>query len=81
METLRQTIEIPKNHRIDIQLPKHIPIGRAEIAITVNPIGVCENSLENKLLQMREAVNDPAFMSDLQETMSDFESVDYENWS
>jgi len=81
METVRQTIEIPKNHRIYIQLPKHIPVGRAEIAVTIEPLNGTKNTIENKLLQMREAVNDLAFMSDLQETMSDFESVDDENWS
>jgi hypothetical protein len=35
--TLEQTVEIPKNHRISIQVPPEVPVGRAKIVIFPEP--------------------------------------------
>ena len=33
METLKQKVNIPKNHHIKIEVPEKIPVGEAEILI------------------------------------------------
>jgi hypothetical protein len=35
--TIEQTIEIPKNHRITLEIPEEIPAGKAHIALVVFP--------------------------------------------
>ncbi len=35
--TIVQTIEIQPNHRLVLNLPLELPVGRAEIALTVTP--------------------------------------------
>jgi hypothetical protein len=35
--TIEQTLEIPKNHRITLEIPEEIPAGMAHIALTVSP--------------------------------------------
>jgi predicted component of type VI protein secretion system len=39
METLKQTLTVPKNHKIhfDITLPKNFPIGTAEVLLVFAP--------------------------------------------
>jgi hypothetical protein len=41
MDTIQQTIEIPKDHRLrlDLPLPSDIPSGRAEVHVTIVPCG------------------------------------------
>ncbi|MDR2561430.1 MAG: hypothetical protein LBC63_06650 [Holophagales bacterium] len=39
MTTIQQTIEIPQDHRLhlDLPLPSEIPAGRAEVHVTIIP--------------------------------------------
>ena len=46
----------------------------------ISPSMSDESELQCKIAQIREAPNDPLFMADLQETMSDFSHVDSEWW-
>jgi hypothetical protein len=35
--TIEQTIEIPTNRRIFLDLPSYLPVGRAKVELTVTP--------------------------------------------
>jgi hypothetical protein len=35
---MRQTIEIPANHRLTLEIPQEIPAGKAILAFTLTPI-------------------------------------------
>jgi hypothetical protein len=35
--TIEQTIEIPSDHRLVLELPYELPIGRARVELTVTP--------------------------------------------
>jgi hypothetical protein len=35
--TIEQTIEIPANHLLTLEVPSEIPTGRARMALTINP--------------------------------------------
>lgn len=39
MTTIRQTITIPENHRVSIELalPKSLPAGVADVVVTISP--------------------------------------------
>jgi hypothetical protein len=35
--TIEQTIEIPANHRITIEVPPELPTGKAKVELTITP--------------------------------------------
>ncbi len=37
MTTIQKTITIPANHRIELDLPDSLPVGEAEIVVTISP--------------------------------------------
>jgi hypothetical protein len=50
METIARTLHIPKNHRITLTLPHHIPAGEAEVVLVIHP------SLETPKISKDEAL-------------------------
>jgi hypothetical protein len=44
--TIEQTIEIPDSHRVYVDIPPHIPVGKARIAISILEYPGAENSIE-----------------------------------
>ena len=76
MEAIKKTIRIPKNHEITIKIPDHIPENQlAEVILLFK-----EDSSSDKIAELKEAVKDKLFISDLKEISEDFEIVDLENW-
>jgi hypothetical protein len=45
--TIEQTVEIPPDHRLIVDLPPDSPSGRAKVEVTITPLGV-ERFLEMK---------------------------------
>ncbi|MCL1812746.1 MAG: hypothetical protein FWG29_04410 [Treponema sp.] len=39
--TITQTVEIPENHRLTIDVPREVPAGRAEIVYFPAPVDDC----------------------------------------
>ena len=35
--TIEQTIDIPPNHRLELDLPFELPVGRAKVELTIIP--------------------------------------------
>jgi hypothetical protein len=47
MTTIEQTVEIPADHRLYIDIPPYIPEGKATITLSIDPVnrdGVSKNS-------------------------------------
>jgi hypothetical protein len=53
--TIEQTVEIPVDHRLVLELPHDIPLGRARVAITINsPADELENNEAEILRQIEQ---------------------------
>ena len=37
MMTIEQTVDIPPNHRLELDLPFELPVGRARVELTIIP--------------------------------------------
>jgi type IV secretory pathway ATPase VirB11/archaellum biosynthesis ATPase len=44
--TIEQTIEIPDSHRVYVDLPPQIPVGKARIAIRIIEYSGADNDIE-----------------------------------
>lgn len=78
METIKQTIRTPKNHEIRIKIPEHVPENDpVEIIIVFKKK---PENFDNKISELRKAMKDKLFLSDLTEVSKDYENIDLEEW-
>jgi hypothetical protein len=76
MRALKQIIEVPANRELHIQLPAEaVAHEKAEVIILFQS---APQNLPDKLTVMREAMNDPLFLADLNEVAEDFRHIDAE---
>ena len=78
METIKQTIRTPKNHEVRIKIPAHVPENDP-----VEIIMVFKNkhvNFDDKIGELRQAMKDKLFLSDLIEISKDYENIDLEEW-
>ncbi|HOC77664.1 MAG TPA: hypothetical protein PLO36_06160 [Methanofastidiosum sp.] len=76
METIRQTLKVPKNHEVKIKIPDYVNENDSVEAIVI--IGLEDN--KKKIDELKKAMNDKLFLEDLNEIEKDFENVDLEDW-
>lgn len=78
MQALRQIMEIPANRELVIRLPDEtLAHDRAEVIILFK---LRHDDDSDKMAAMREAMNDPLFLADMNEVMEDFRYADAEGW-
>ncbi len=78
MEALKKIVRIPENHEVKIKIPQHIPQNKlVEIILILRkqPTG-----FERKIGELRDAMNDQIFLSDLGEVSEEFKHIDSEDW-
>lgn len=79
MEAIRQTVTIPANRNIVIQLPETAGVNEeAEIIILFKHSQ--KKSYAEKLAELQQAGNDPLFLADLHEIAEDFRYIDQEEY-
>jgi hypothetical protein len=52
--TIEQTIEIPTDRRLVMELPRGIPVGRVKVALTINPVEEAPEHNEAEILRQIE---------------------------
>ncbi len=72
--TLKQIYHID-NNRLIIDLPENFR-GKKSVMVIVEDI---KRSYEDKCTLMKEAANDPLYLSDIKEVTNDFKYADLEN--
>lgn len=78
MEAIKQIVRTPKNHEIRIKIPNHVPENDpVEIIIFFRKK---TEDYNNKINELRNAMQDKFFLSDLREVSEDFKNVDLEEW-
>ena len=76
MEIIKQTIKVPENHELKIRIPKYIPTNEeAEIVLHIKKR---DAAFKAKISKLKKSKSDKLFLKDLQNTMSDFKSIDTE---
>ena len=76
METIRQTLKVPKNHEVKIKIPDYVNENDSVEAIVI--IGLEDQ--KKKIEELKKAMNDKLFLEDLNQIRNDFEGVDLEDW-
>ena len=74
METVRQTIKVPKSHEVKIKIPDHIKENDAIEIVLITGLEDKKRGLE----ALKKAMEDKLFLEDLNECMDDFKYVDAE---
>ncbi|MCA9731728.1 MAG: hypothetical protein H6696_20390 [Deferribacteres bacterium] len=78
MESIKQTFTTPKNHQIIIKIPAHIPENDpVEVVLTFHKK---TTAYEQKINELKNAVNDKQFHNDLKQITKDFNDVDLNEW-
>lgn len=77
MQALKQILEIPANRELVIQLPAEaLAHKKVEVIVLFQP----QSGYAAKQVMMREAMNDPMFLADMDEAMEGFTHADTEGW-
>lgn len=78
MEAIKQVMRIPKNHEVRIKVPQHVPEN--ELVEIILIIRKKTEDYKQKIDELKEAMNDKHFLSDLKEVSEEFETIDIEDW-
>jgi hypothetical protein len=60
--TIEQTVEIPADHRLYIEVPREVPAGRAVLAFT--PVSVPETEKKQEKIRLTRAMIDELLQSE-----------------
>lgn len=74
MEAIRQIVRVPEDHEIKIKVLQYLL--KDEIVEVILIIKKRSNDFEQKISQLRDAMKDEIFLSDLKEISEDFKEVD-----
>lgn len=78
MEAIKQIVRTPRNHEVRIKIPQHVPENDlVEIILIVNKTK-CD--FERKISELKAAMSDELFLSDLTEVSEEFEKIDLAEW-
>lgn len=78
MEAIKQIVRTPRNHEVRIKIPQHVPENDlVEIILIVNKK---QHDFERKINELKEAMSDELFLSDLTEVSEEFEKIDLVEW-
>lgn len=78
MEAIKQIVRTPKNHEIRIKIPAHVPEN--DLVEIILFFRKKPEDHDHKIDELRNAMQDELFLSDLREISEDFENVDLEEW-
>jgi hypothetical protein len=78
MEAIRQIVRIPEDHEIKIKIPQYLL--KNEIVEVILIIKKRSDNFEQKIDELRDAMKDEFFLSDLNEISEDFGTVDLAGW-
>ena len=78
MEAIKQIVKIPKDHKIRIKIPKHIPENEMVEVILLIKNG--QSSFKKKISELSKAMKDNLFLDDLRDISENFKAIDLEGW-
>jgi hypothetical protein len=76
LHAIKQTIKVPKNHKILIDIPENIPTDQlGEIILIIR-----DNKCSGKETDLNQAMKDPLFLDDLRNVTEDYKELDSISW-
>jgi len=78
MEAIKQIIRTPQNHEVRIRIPQYIPEN--ELVEIILILRKQSDDFKRKINELKTAMNDELFLSDLREVSEEFEKIDVEEW-
>ncbi len=78
MESIKQTIKTPKNHKICLKIPDYVHEDKLVEIIMKFPEK--SNKYNRKINELKKAMMDEQFLQNLKEVEEDFKDVDLEEW-
>jgi hypothetical protein len=78
MEAIKHFVRAPQNHEVRIKIPPDIPENDLVEIILI--LRKKPNDFEQKINELKTAMNDELFLSDLREVSEEFEKIDCEEW-
>jgi len=79
MEAIKQIVRIPEDHEIKIKVPQYLL--KNEIVEVILIIKKRSDNFEQKINELRDAMKDEFFLSDLKEVSEDFDKIDLMEWN
>lgn len=77
MEAIKHFVRVPQNHEIKIKIPGCVPENEpVEIILFLRKK---REDYEPKINELKTAMNDELFLSDLKEVSEEFENIDLED--
>lgn len=78
MQAIKQIVRTPKNHKTRIKIPGYVPENEpVEIVMFIRRK---PEDYDDKINELKNAMKDKLFVSDLREISEDFKDVDLEEW-
>ena len=78
MEAIKHIVRAPQNHEVRIKIPQYIPENDLVEIILI--LRNKPNDFERKINELKTAMNDELFLSDLSEVSEEFEKIDFAEW-
>lgn len=78
MEAIKHIVRAPQNHEVIIKLPHYIPEN--DLVEIILLLRKKPNDFEWKINELKTAMNDALFLSDLRQVSEEFEKIDFEEW-
>ena len=78
MEAIKHIVRAPKNHEVRIKIPPYVPENDLVEIILI--LRKKPSDFERKINELKTAMNDELFLSDLREVSEDFEKIDLTEW-
>ena len=79
METIKKIVRTPENHEIRIKVPDHVPVNDpVEIIMFIRKK---PKDYDEKINEIKKAMQDEHFLNDLKEVSEDFKNIDIEKWN
>lgn len=69
MEAIKQMIRTPKNHTIQLNIPRHIPEN--ELVEIIMLVRHPQSTFDDKISMLKSAMHDELFLSDLHDAAND----------
>jgi len=78
MEAIKHLVRAPQNHEVSIKIPPYVPENDLVEIILI--LRKKPDDFERKINELKAAMNDELFLSDLREVSEDFEKIDLAEW-
>ncbi len=78
MEAIKQIVRTPQNHEVLIKIPSYV--RENEVVEIILILRKKSNDFQHKLQELKTAMEDEIFLSDLKEVSDEFEKIDFEDW-